>query len=112
MKIKNVKSVKCYTCKDRSWRKCCDKRLDSLFECYICKGYFKNRYYIIHMNMHHNDPDLYLTCIMCNVNQQFSGLRFKVFKFRLCIYLHRYRYTHTINRLKEYAENFNIKVFS
>ena len=25
-------------CKDKSWRKCCDKCLDSLFECYISKG--------------------------------------------------------------------------
>ena len=33
-------SVKCGGCKDKSWRKCCDKCLDSLFECYICKGYF------------------------------------------------------------------------
>ena len=36
-------SVKCGGCKDKSWRKCCDECLDSLFECYICKGYFKNR---------------------------------------------------------------------
>ena len=26
-------SVKCSDCKDKSWRKCCDKCLDSLFGC-------------------------------------------------------------------------------
>ena len=31
-------SVKCDSCKDKSWRMCCDKCLDSLIECYICKG--------------------------------------------------------------------------
>ena len=34
----------------------------------------------------------------------------KNFKCRLCIYLHRYRYTHTKDRFGEYAERFNIKV--
>ena len=27
------KSVKCDNCKDKSWGRCCDKDLDSLFEC-------------------------------------------------------------------------------
>ena len=63
-----------------SWRKCCDKCLDSLFECYICKGYFKNRDYNNHMNIHYNDPSLYITCNMCNENQNISGFRFKNFK--------------------------------
>ena len=57
--------------------------------------------------MHYIDPDLYITCIMFNVNQQFSGVRLK---FWLCIYLHRYRYTHTKIRFKEYTEKFNIKM--
>ena len=62
------------------------------------------------MNMHCNDPNLYINCIMCNVNQHVSGFRFQNFKCRLCIYLHRYRYTHTKNRFKECAQRFNIKV--
>ena len=103
-------SVKWDSCKDKSWRKCCDKDLDSLFECYICKGYFKNRDYIIHMNMHYNNPNLYWTCIMCNVIQHISGFRFKNFKCRLCVYLRRYRYTHAKDRFKEYAKRFNIKL--
>ena len=52
------KSKKCVSCKDKSWRRCCDKCLDSLFECYICKGYFKNRHFINHMKIHYNDPNL------------------------------------------------------
>ena len=52
-------SVKCGGCKDKSWRKCCDKCLDSLIEGYICKGYFKNIEYINHMNIHYNDPSVY-----------------------------------------------------
>ena len=31
------KSVKCASCKDKSWKKC-DKCFDSLFRCYICKA--------------------------------------------------------------------------
>ena len=69
-------TVKCGGCKDKSWRKCCDKCLDSLFECYICQGYFKNRDYISHMNIHYNDPSLYITFNMCNENQHISGFRF------------------------------------
>ena len=47
---------------------------------------------------------------MCKENQHISGFRFKNFKCRLCIYLHRYRYTLTKDRFKEYAERFNIEV--
>ena len=85
------KSVKCVSFKYKIWRRCCDKCLDSLLECYICKGYFKNRHYIIHVSIHYNDPNLFITCMMCIVNQHISGFRFKNYKSRLCIYLHRYR---------------------
>ena len=57
--------------------KCCDKCFDSFFKCYICsKGHLKNRDYIIHMKINYNDPNLYITCIICNVNQHISGFRF------------------------------------
>ena len=62
------------------------------------------------MNLHYNDPNLYITCIMCNVNQHINGFGFKNFKCRLCIYLHRYSYKHTKDRIQEYVEKFNIKV--
>ena len=72
-------SVKCDSCKDKSCRKCCDNCLDNSFKCYICKDYFKNRDYINHMNIHYNDPNLYITCIRCNVNQHISAFSFKNF---------------------------------
>ena len=62
------------------------------------------------MNNHYNDPSLYITCIICNENQHISRFRFKNYKCRLCIYLHRYRYTPTKDRFEEYAERFNVKV--
>ena len=55
------KSVKCYSCKNKSWRKCFDECLDSLFRCYICKSYFMNRDYINRLSVHYNDPNLYIT---------------------------------------------------
>ena len=62
------------------------------------------------MNIHYNDPNLYIICVMCNVNQNISGFRFKTFKYRLCFYLHRYRYKHTRDRFREYFEKFNKEV--
>ena len=62
------------------------------------------------MSIHYNDPNLYITCMMCNVNQHISGFRLKIFKCRLCVHIHRYRYTHTKDRFKEFAEKLNIKV--
>ena len=85
------KSVKCVSCKAKSSRRCCDKCSDSLFMCYICKGYFKNRPYINHMIIHYNDPNLNINSFMCKVNQHISGYRFKQFRCILCVYIHRYR---------------------
>ena len=62
------------------------------------------------MNIHYNDPNLYITCIMCNVNQHISVFRFKSFKCRLCVYLQRYRYKQTRDRFREYVEKFKIEV--
>ena len=47
---------------------------------------------------------------MCKVNPHISGFRFKNLKCRLCIYLHKNRYGHTRDRVKEYVERFNIKL--
>ena len=47
---------------------------------------------------------------MCKVNQHISGFKFKIFKCSLCIFVHRYRYTRIVDRIREYAEKFNIKV--
>ena len=64
------------------------------------------------MNIHYNDPNLYVTCNMCNVNQHNSGFRFESFKCRLCFYLHGYRYKHTRDRFREYVERCDIEVRS
>ena len=48
---------------------------------------------------------------MCNENQHISGFRFKNLMCRLCIYLHRNRYTHTKDRFEEYAERIYIKLW-
>ena len=99
------KPVKCDSCKTNFCNSCCDKCSDTLCECY-----FMNREYISHMDIHYNDPNLYITCIMCKVNQYISGFKFKNFKCRLCAYVHRYRYTRTKDRFREYAEKLKIKV--
>ena len=42
---------------------------------------------------------------MCKINQPVGDFRFKKAKCRLCVYLQRYRYRHTKDQFKEYAEN-------
>ena len=47
---------------------------------------------------------------MSGVNEHISYYRFRNAKCRVCIYLHRYRHTHTKDRFKEPIKRFNIKV--
>ena len=47
---------------------------------------------------------------MCGVNKHISHYRFRNANCRLCIYLHRYRHTHTKDRFQENVKRFNIKV--
>ena len=65
--------------------------------------------YIKHLGEHAN-PDHYLECNMCKVYKHISFFRLRNGRRRLCIYLNRYRYTHTEDSFKEYAEKFNIEV--
>ena len=62
------------------------------------------------MSIHYNDPKLCITCMECILNRHIRWFIFKNFKCRLCVFIRRYRYTHTRDRFKEYAEKFNIKV--
>ena len=56
--------------------------------------------YIEHLGYRYSDPDQYLTCSMCNVYKHV---------FRLCIYLHRYRYGHTRNQFREHVYKYSIQ---
>ena len=60
------------------------------------------------MNILYNDPELFITCIMCNVNQHVSGFRIRNFKCMICVYLHRYRYKHIGDRFGEYVEKLTL----
>ena len=61
------------------------------------------------MSIHFNDPNQYLLCRMCKVNKHIT-FRFKNFSCRLCVYVGRYRFHHTKERLLEHAINYNIEV--
>ena len=39
------------------------------------------------MHSHFSDPDQYLVCSLCKVNQHISNYRFKLFTCRECVYL-------------------------
>ena len=77
--------------------------------CYIYKDIVKIKNYIKHLGGHYNNPDQYLACNMCKVYKHISFFRFRNGRCKLCIYLNRYRFTHTKDRFKEYPEKFNIK---
>ena len=66
--------------------------------------------YIKHLEEHYVNPDQYLECNMCKVYKHISFFRFRNGRCRLCIYLNRYRYTHTKDRFGEYVKRFNTKV--
>ena len=102
--------MKCDKCKNKPWKECCDdcKELDCC--CYICKDIVKVKHYIKLLGEYYVNPDQYLECNMCNVHKHFSLFRFRNGRCRLCIYLNRYRYTHTKDRFKEYAEKFIIEI--
>ena len=62
------------------------------------------------MHIHFSDPDQYLVCSLCNVNQHISNYRFKHFTCRECVYLRRYRFRHTKERFLEQAKKYNFEV--
>ena len=55
------------------------------------------------MDNHYNDPFQYLTWKMCKINKNISYYRFKYFRGRLCVHLHRYRFGHTRDIVEENA---------
>ena len=70
--------------------------------------YSQTKIYIEHLKKVYDDPGLYLTCSMCWVNKHISFFRFRNARCSLCIYLHRYRFGHAINRFKEHVKIFKI----
>ena len=62
------------------------------------------------MHIHFSDPDQYLVCSSCKVNQHISTYRFKHFTCRECVYLRIYRLRHTEERFLEHAKKYNIEV--
>ena len=102
--------MKCDKSKNKPWKECCNDCKELDYCCYICKDIVKVKNYIKHLGGHYDNPDQYLACNMCKVYKHISFCRFRNGRCKLCIYLNRYRFTHTKDRFKEYAEKFNIKV--
>ena len=102
--------MKCDKCKNKPWKECCNDCKELEYCCYICINIVYVKNYIKHFGDHYNNPDQYLARNICKVYKLISFFRFRNGRCRLSISLNRYRYTHTKNRFKEYAESFNIKV--
>ena len=95
---------KCLNCRDKQWKECCYKCTEQPYESFICKVVIKEKDRNEHMSKHYNEAWLYLTCSMCKLNKHISCFRFKTNKCRLCVYLHRYRFSRTWGRFKEHVK--------
>ena len=100
--------MKCNNCKNKPWKKCCENCKELEYSCYICNILVQVKNYIGHLEEHYKNPDLYITCKMCNVYKHISFFRFRNAKCKLCIYLHRYRFGHTRNQFREHIYKYNI----
>ena len=95
---------KCLNCRDKQWKDCCFKSREQPYECFICNRITKERDRNSHISQHYEEARLYLTWFcMFNVNKDISYFRFKTNKCRLCVYLQRYRFGRTKDRLNEYV---------
>ena len=67
------------------------------------------------MDIHYNDPNQFLICRKCKVDEYISHYRFKHFICRVCLYLKKYRFGrfgHTKERLIEQVKKYNNEVYS
>ena len=96
----------CDKCKNKPWKQCCNDCKEIEY-CYVCKDIAKVKDYIKHLGEHYGNPDQYLECNMCKVYKHISFFRFRNRRCRLCIYLNRYRFTHT-KEIREYVHKYNI----
>ena len=55
-----------------------------------------------HMSKHYNEAESYLTSSMCKHNKHIFYFKFKTNKCRLCVYLHRYRVSCTMDIFKDH----------
>ena len=105
--------MNCDKCKNKPVTECCKdcKELDCC--CYICKYIVKVKDYINHLGEHHVNINQYPNCNMCKVYKHNSFFTYRNGRCRLCIYLNRYRFTHTRNQFKEhvYKNNFGEAVW-
>ena len=62
------------------------------------------------MPIHFSDPDQYLKCSLCKVNQHISNYRFKNFTCRECVYLRKYSFRHTKEKFLEHAKKYLLKL--
>ena len=92
-------------CKNKD---CCNDCKELEYCCYICNDIVKVKDYIKHLEDHYVNPNQYLECNMCKVYKYISFFRFRNGRCRLCIYLNRYRFTHTRNQFREHFSKNNI----
>ena len=86
----------------KPWKECCYGCKEIDFCCYVCKDIDKVQDYIKHLGEHYVNPNQYLECNMCEVSKHISFFRFRNGRCRLCIYLNRFRFTHTRNQFREH----------
>ena len=62
--------------------------------CFMCKETILFRDKHNHMSTHFSDPHQYLTFKKCTDKKHISYYRFKRFRCRFCVHLHRSRFGH------------------
>ena len=103
-------STKCDKSKDEPLCWICNECQSKPLSCFVRNETITYRERHNHMVIHCNDPNQYLICKKCKVNNYISHCRFKHYICRICLYLNRYRFGHTKERFREHAKKFNIKV--
>ena len=62
-------STKCDKCKNKAWCWSCDECQSKPLSCFVCDEIITYRERHNHMSKNYNDPDQYLTCHKCKVNE-------------------------------------------
>ena len=91
-------STECDKCKNKALCLSCDECQSKPYICFICNETITYKEKHNHMRIHFSDPDQFLLCNLCKVNQNISNCRYKQFTCRERVYLRRYRFRHTQER--------------